>query len=806
MINPKRRKVGDLCFLKLDGYQPPWRQAVIVKEGEGAKFILVVRMLDQEIEDKTEEISFFAMGGEKFLLVEGKANQLRSTCLNPHRALEVEGQKLVAFTRTKLADEDLHYVTASEDLAEDSSKRKTHSMGESSGSEGSESSEEDDKVLEMLVRAQKLERGKGIVSEDRAQSSKEKPKRYPMLQGKTGEKDDTGINFEQMLLQSLASKGSEPAKTDQHLQTLLTLEVLKTLKGKKGRNSSLDSAPRDEDSDVLSTSSDEDKASGRKRGAGKAMRDFRESHKAMRRKPLKHVKKYIKEIEEIMGVSGEVGYNISDYTRKIQWGKQKSLMRIHYAVSELLQCQLKGKQEQGCSTSSTIAPGDSSELLGRGIVESGIIIDATCRSPRQTPFRGRSCTIRRHRDISQSHPGSREEKRSTRRRSRYRSCKESKRRKGKEARDACRDVSFLPQGFVAPIAEECLVSKLIKKGHGSFSRFAKQYARSHRETGGCTPISYGDLHEVSLFPSQLPWIKPPVRSRGRRGHSSKQRREAFVRMHWIWGLCNFLECGSPCNHDAAQNVVEKASSGVWTKQHECYAKAMYLKILRFVSHPEGTLERGTAKLNDLISRIRLSFYDPKITFDEAFSSAMSVNPERISLPEEGGILDPGQHLTGRQLRQFKRMHKDIPHGLETCKETKPCHKVEPQDWPILLKKLWDAKMISFVPIEDALCENGKLVKGGLFCVPHKPTSDRLINDRRPLNARESRLDWSKLPAGHMLCQLVLEKNESIRCSGDDLSNYFYLIKHSPEWLPRNCFGDPILGEKIPWAELNPKKR
>ena len=36
-----------------------------------------------------------------------------------------------------------------------------------------------------------------------------------------------------------------------------------------------------------------------------------------------------------------------------------------------------------------------------------------------------------------------------------------------------------------------------------FSRFAKQYARSHRETGGCTPISYGDLHEVSLFPSQL---------------------------------------------------------------------------------------------------------------------------------------------------------------------------------------------------------------------------------------------------------------------------------------------------------------
>lgn len=778
MINPKRRKVGDLCFLKLDGYQPPWRQAVIVKEGKGAKFILVVRMLDQEIEDKTEEISFFAMGGEKFLLVEGKANQLRSTCLNPHRALEVEGQKLVAFTRTKLADEDLHYVTASEDLAEDSSKRKTHSMGESSGSEGPESSEEDDKVLEMLVRAQKLERGKGIVSEDRAQSSKEKPKRYPMLQGKTGEKDDTGINFEQMLLQSLASKGSEPAKTDQHLQTLLTLEVLK----RRGFGCSVNK---------------------QRRGQGIwSEKGCRKGYERFPRKSQSHASEAIEARQKVhqrdRGDHGSFGRSWIQHQRlypQNPMGQTKIADAYTLRSVGTSAVSAQRKAGAGCSTSSTIAPGDSSELLGRGIVESGIIIDATCRSPRQTPFRGRSCAIRRHRDISQSHPGSREEKRWTRRRSRYRSCKESKRRKGKEARDACRDVSFLPQCFVAPSAEECLVSKLIKKGHGSFSRFAKQYARSHRETGGCTPISHGDLHEVSLFPSQLPWIKPPVRSRGRRGHSSKQRWEAFVRMHWIWGLCNFLECGSPCNHDAAQNVVEKASSGVWTKQHECYAKAMYLKILRFVSHPEGTLERGTAKLNDLISRIRLSFYDPKITFDEAFSSAMSVNPERISLPEEGGILDPGQHLTGRQLRQFKRMRKNIPHGLETCKETKPCHKVEPQDWPILLKKLWGAKMISFVPIEDALCENGKLVKGGLFCVPHKPTSDRLINDRRPLNARESRLDWSKLPAGHMLCQLVLEKNESIRCSGDDLSNYFYLIKHSPEWLPRNCFGDPILGEK-----------
>lgn len=348
MISPKGKKLGDLCFLKLDGYQPPWRQAVVVKEGKGSKSILVVRVLEKEIEHKADQVSFFETGGEKFLLVEGKANQLRPTCLSPHRALEMEVQKLISCSKAKLADEDLQYVTASEDVAEDPSKQKTRSVDNSSGSGGSGSSEEEDKVLEMLMKAQRLERGKGIVSESRSQSSKEKPKRYPMLQEKTEEKDDTGINLEQVLLQSMASRGSEPAKTDQHLQTLLTLEVLKTLKGKKGKKSSPASVAQAEDSDALSTSSDEDKASGRKRGAGKAMKDFRESHKAMRRRPLKHVRRYIKEIEEIMGVSGEVGYNISDYTRKIQWGKQKSLMRIHFAVSELLQCQLKGKHEQAC--------------------------------------------------------------------------------------------------------------------------------------------------------------------------------------------------------------------------------------------------------------------------------------------------------------------------------------------------------------------------------------------------------------------------------------------------------------------------
>jgi len=175
---------------------------------------------------------------------------------------------------------------------------------------------------------------------------------------------------------------------------------------------------------------------------------------------------------------------------------------------------------------------------------------------------------------------------------------------------------------------------------------------------------------------------------------------------------------------------------------------MFCKVLKYVSHPEGTLERGTAKLDDLIKRIRLSFYDSSVSLDEVLSGAMPVNPDRISLPSEGGILDPLEHLVGSQLEQFRNMHVDIPNRGLIGKQIKPCHKVEPRQWPLLLKKLHDAKMITFLPIEEVEHECGKPLTGGLFCVPHKPTSDRLINDRRPLNAKEKRLDWSRLPAGH----------------------------------------------------------
>ena len=333
----------------------------------------------------------------------------------------------------------------------------------------------------------------------------------------------------------------------------------------------------------------------------------------------------------------------------------------------------------------------------------------------------------------------------------------------------------------------------------------KLYERPQVEARGKTLI-HDERIPVALFPSYLPWHRPPGKSRGRRGSRSHHRRVALEWLRCVWGLFNFLEGGSPCSPQAGQHVVTRAMSGVWTATHECYARAMYKKLVSYVSHPRETMERGTATLNELISRITHSKYDPSISLEQGLSGAKQVDPSRISLPEVAAVLDPKDHLKGERLKDFSTMSEWVPTDLPYAIDPKPCHKVLPADWAILLRKLHDAKMIEFLPIEEVLHEGVKVIRGGLFCVPHKPDSDRLINDRRPLNIREHRLGWCELPAGHMLKQLILEPSQSVRCSGDDLSNYFYLIKHLDAWLHRNCFGDPIKGDKLKGLGLDPKRK
>ena len=81
-------------------------------------------------------------------------------------------------------------------------------------------------------------------------------------------------------------------------------------------------------------------------GAARAFNRYRKSKDAMWRKPMKHVRIYIKEIETELGVEGgDLPYNLWDYTKKIPFGKQKGLFRCHFLVSHILKHLLDDDKE-----------------------------------------------------------------------------------------------------------------------------------------------------------------------------------------------------------------------------------------------------------------------------------------------------------------------------------------------------------------------------------------------------------------------------------------------------------------------------
>lgn len=65
----------------------------------------------------------------------------------------------------------------------------------------------------------------------------------------------------------------------------------------------------------------------------------------MFRKPLRYVKIYVKEVEKELGAEDRP-YKLSEYGRKVQWGKQRSLQRCHFMLSEILTRLLKGQVEK----------------------------------------------------------------------------------------------------------------------------------------------------------------------------------------------------------------------------------------------------------------------------------------------------------------------------------------------------------------------------------------------------------------------------------------------------------------------------
>ena len=129
-----------------------------------------------------------------------------------------------------------------------------------------------------------------------------------------------------------------------------------------------------------------------------------------------------------------------------------------------------------------------------------------------------------------------------------------------------------------------------------------------------------------------------------------------------------------------------------------------------------------------------------------------------------------------------------------------CHWLSVEGEDLLREKLVELGLAETVlAFEVPVDCHGKALVSGLFCVPHKKESDRLIIDRRGPNAHESRLEWARLPHGSLLAQIRATAAQHLRRSGDDLSSYFYLLKRPDSWKCRTCFGRPFKGRALPLA-------
>ena len=334
----------------------------------------------------------------------------------------------------------------------------------------------------------------------------------------------------------------------------------------------------------------------------------------------------------------------------------------------------------------------------------------------------------------------------------------------------------------------------LQKSWGSFGRFLRVIKSSPitERSGPRTPSSKRD----SLFPSLL--VIPTSNGRpcsSRRKQRGRGRDMAWGYVELLWNWFTFLEGGSPYKQSDQEALVAQAQTVIWTPLHAEYAGYLHDEISRYIRlRCQDPLSRGIHKLSELVKVVKNSSYTGSKLSEKMSSVAKDVKPSRMSLPDEAGIVDPKRFLKGKHLEQFENMLEEIPTNQEPIRPTQGCFKVQEADKQAVFMKLLTTGVAVLIPEELGVKDSrGNIITGGLFAVDHKEQSDRIILDRRPFNELERRLVWAKLPHGSLLTQIVIPPGYSIRGSGDDLSNYFYLLKHNEAWLPRNAIGESFDG-------------
>ena len=319
------------------------------------------------------------------------------------------------------------------------------------------------------------------------------------------------------------------------------------------------------------------------------------------------------------------------------------------------------------------------------------------------------------------------------------------------------------------------------------TRFMKYLAWFERAQGYLLERSGTD---IPLFPSALPYPEALL-PEGCQSSGPGSRRWAMVFVNTLVAWSNFVILGCPGEQ---AGVLEPRVSYRSVQGIRPFADKLLGEVEEFVT-PE--LLRGSLpcsgkrkELGKLLASCTGASYGHFDKVDaSSLPSALPVVAERVAIPEVAGGVDPCKCLDEARAQVVAHL-EDLRLPEVAWKEVGPaCHRVPREEETPLLRKLWGAGMISFVPEADLpRSEAGELRLGGLFCVAKNEVEDRMIFDRRPENATMRKLNWARLPNGACFCRLLLQDDEYLRGSGDDLRNYYYSLALPANWLRFNAFG------------------
>ena len=347
-MGPREGSVGFL-WLSADFENPRWREALVV--GINGDWVqTLVKASPQEVRDSG--LTHCTVEDQCFCLVEARAAQVR---LGP-TASEENTLKLLVDRKLLLkagqdllvSDEDLAYATASEPPGMGRGRPKSRLRGSKSPPASSSSSESEPNAETLLEKMRKSWLGEGSNSEDSRKPNdkpkeKSKSKRFSLLEKGKEKKSRSPAGLKASDMMKLVAGTQDP------LHGLLALQIAQNFsknkkKGKKHRKSRSSSSSRSGTRSSSSSSSTHSTRSHAK-GHAKAVMNLQTSKRRMFKRPLKYVRRYVRNIEKEMGAQDKP-FRVVDYTRRINFGKQRNLQRCHHLFGIVLEFMLKEEYDK----------------------------------------------------------------------------------------------------------------------------------------------------------------------------------------------------------------------------------------------------------------------------------------------------------------------------------------------------------------------------------------------------------------------------------------------------------------------------